>query len=424
MSTHSTTPSGVHPRPPQRSLSSATIATSRPSQLQTQQPPPPIRSASHQYPSSSPSRRDFTTESSPDLPDGTPGRHGFARMGSKLRLELSSVPSSSAPSPAMSSPAAMTPSSRALGMLEAVGIATMSPGMTSVSQQDFETAPTPLPMPRRRPPMSTQQSSHLENASITNPPQPAKKEARPKPYTVEIPTASPRLAPAKKTDGAVRQQIPSEHAEHGDVPLFSKGLYSGHADFTPWNGNHFEDEWSTEAIQKGTLDRGSQTEASSARALIFPALKQKSGLNALSTIYMGVLSQRRQRGIIKAPSTFKPPPRVTLTDTKREVWLKDLANSAISLRRLSRTIPHGIRGRTLLDQCLHKNVPTERAVWLAKCVGANEIRAVKRKGVGGAVVMGGGPRWVRDWTIFVEQFVEAVASAFGEPDWKENLTYA
>lgn len=105
--------------------------------------------------------------------------------------------------------------------------------------------------------------------------------------------------------------------------------------------------------------------------------------------------------------------------------MKDLANPAISLRRLSRTIPHGIRGRTLLDQCLNKSVPTERAVWLAKCVGANEIRAFKRKGApGGAFAIAGEFKWIRDWTLFVEQFVESVASAFGEPDWKAKLTYA
>jgi mediator of RNA polymerase II transcription subunit 12 len=139
---------------------------------------------------------------------------------------------------------------------------------------------------------------------------------------------------------------------------------------------------------------------------------------------MGVLNQRRQRGQVNTPSTFKPPPRVTLTDTKREVWLRDLANPATSLRRLSRTIPHGIRGRALLDQCLNKNVPTERAVWLAKCVGANEIRAFKRKGVNGAIVMGGEIKWCKDWTVFVEQFVDSVVSATSEDGWKAKATYA
>ncbi|CRK34517.1 hypothetical protein BN1708_019526, partial [Verticillium longisporum] len=103
--------------------------------------------------------------------------------------------------------------------------------------------------------------------------------------------------------------------------------------------------------------------------------------------------------------------------------MRDLANPAISLRRLSRTIPHGIRGKGLLDHCLNKNVPTERAVWLVRCVGANDLRTVKRKGVNGTVVMGGEAKWLKDWTLYVEQFVESVASAFGEVDWKARVQY-
>lgn len=293
-------------------------------------------------------------------------------------------------------------------MSDALDGGNMSPALSRTSLQDIDNPP--MPMPKRRP----QPSQNAPASSRGPPPAPApvKKDARPKPWTVETPSDSPRYPTSDKHDAAA-----------GRDP-FSRGLFSGNADFFPWNGTHYEDDWSVEAVQKGTWDRGNQNETSSARLAISPALKQKSGLNALSTIFMGVLNQRRHRGQITAPSTFKPPPRVTLTDTKREVWLKDLANPSISLRRLSRTIPHGIRGRTLLDQCLNKNVPTERAVWLAKCVGANEIRAFKRKGVNGAFAMGGELKWIRDWTVFVEQFVDAIASAFSEADWKPKLTYA
>jgi mediator of RNA polymerase II transcription subunit 12 len=271
-----------------------------------------------------------------------------------------------------------------------------------------------MPMPTRRP--VTSQLRSAPPITTTTAPTPVKKDARLKPYTVEIPSAAPRYFAANRPETTPRNP----------VDPFSKGLNSGYADFFPWNGAHYEDEWSSEAITKGTWDKVNLNvpETSSAKLAIFPALKQKTGLNALSTIFMGVLTQRRHRGQINAPSTFKPPPRVTLTDTKREVWLKDLANPAISLRRLSRTIPHGIRGRTLLDQCLNKNVPAERAVWLAKCVGANEIRGLKRKGVNGAFVMGGELKWARDWTVFVEQFVDAVVAGFGEKDWKTRVTYA
>ena len=167
-----------------------------------------------------------------------------------------------------------------------------------------------------------------------------------------------------------------------------------------------------------------QNEMGSAKPSIFPALKHKSGLQTLSALFTSVLAQRRAHGQITSASTFKPPPRVTVTDTKREMWLKDLANPTISLRRLSRSIPHGIRGKVLLDQSLSKNIPIERAVWLAKCVGANELRSFRRKGVSGTFAMGGEAKWIRDFTICVEQFVENILAACGEKDFKPRIGYA
>jgi len=78
----------------------------------------------------------------------------------------------------------------------------------------------------------------------------------------------------------------------------------------------------------------------------------------------------------------------------------------------------------LLEQCLNKGLPMERAVWLVKCVGANEIRAFKRKGVNGTVVMGGEAKWIKDWTICVEQFIEDVVFAFDKDGWKNKVNYA
>jgi mediator of RNA polymerase II transcription subunit 12 len=201
----------------------------------------------------------------------------------------------------------------------------------------------------------------------------------------------------------------------------------GHADFFPWTGNHAEDHFNDTIIKLGYFDDAkahpTRNELGSAKAF-FPALRHKPGLQTLSALLVSVLEQRRAHGQITSNSTFKPPPRVTLTDTKRESWLRDLANPTISLRRLSRTIPHGIRGKVLLDQCLGKNIPTERAVWLAKCVGANEIRSFKRKGASGSFALGGEAKWIRDWTVFVEQFVEGIVNACGEKDWKLRIGYA
>lgn len=146
-------------------------------------------------------------------------------------------------------------------------------------------------------------------------------------------------------------------------------------------------------------------ESAGARSSIWSGLKIKTGFDSLSSVFLAALHLQQAHGRTMGSSVFKPPPRVTLTDAKREAWLSYLANPAIPLRRLSRTIPHGIRGKLLLDQCLSKVVPLSRAIWLIKCVGANEIRAFRRKGASGAFTVGGEAKWTTDWTSNIEQFL-------------------
>lgn len=114
---------------------------------------------------------------------------------------------------------------------------------------------------------------------------------------------------------------------------------------------------------------------------------------------------------------------MTLTETRREAWLKDFADLNIPLRRLSRRIPHGIIGKVLLDQCLTKDIPITRAIWLAKCVGANEIRSIKRKGTSGPFAFGGETRWIRDWTKSVEGFLESMVGECGTLKWRDRMAY-
>ncbi|KKK24898.1 hypothetical protein ARAM_000132 [Aspergillus rambellii] len=222
------------------------------------------------------------------------------------------------------------------------------------------------------------------------------KQVQTTPYRIEVPSAAPVLK--------------------GDKV----------ADFSPWTGNHPEDVLNEQTAKQGHYDRTqvSQNESNTARPSLYAQLKHRSGLHMLSSVFMAALEKRQTHNMVTAPSSFKPPPRVTLTDNKRELWLRDLANPSVPLRRLSRTIPHGIRGKALLDQCLSKWIPISRAVWLAKCVGANEIRAFKRKGTSGALAMGLEAKWVRDWTTGVQQFLEAVVGTCGSGDWKSKMTYA
>ena len=259
------------------------------------------------------------------------------------------------------------------------------------SQQEEVKIPTFPPRPRR--------------------PRPSQRQIKTEDDASEIPRTSPHMKP-------YTLEVPK------DAP---KNYDNGHAGFFPWSASrkHPEDVLSEQSITSGYYDRVQivPSEMTSARPLIWSSVKHKSGLQILSSLFTSALKRRQCDKAIASKCTFKLPPRVTLTDTKRETWLKDLADSTIPLRRLSRTIPHGIRGKALLDQCLFKNIPTWRAVWLVKCVGANEIRAFKRKGANGAFVSGGEHKWVKDWTIQVQQFLESLIDSCGNPDWRHRISY-
>ena len=263
-------------------------------------------------------------------------------------------------------------------------------------------------------PAKRSRSRPLSNSAISTTERAASRgQVSTKPYVAESPSSAPRFKQKGEFDGTKRY----------------KGcllrLTVGPADFHPWTGHHPEDVLNESTMKSGSFDKAhpSQNESTTAKSAVWSGLKHKSGLQILSSLFVTVLDQRQSHGMVTATCTFKPPPRVTLTDTKREIWLRDLANPDIPLRRLSRTIPHGIRGKVLLDQCLAKAVPVPRAVWLAKCVGANEIRAFKRKGAGGAFAVGGESKWIKEWTSNVEQFVENIIGVCGSSDWRTHIDY-
>lgn len=202
-------------------------------------------------------------------------------------------------------------------------------------------------------------------------------------------------------------------------------LNTENVDFYPWTGEHAEDSISEHVIRSGYFEqqKPNLNESQTARPSLWGHLKNKSGLHTMSSLLVTLLEKRQATGRVSATSTFKPPPRVTFKDKKREEWLHELAKPAVALRLLSRTIPHGIRGKGLLEQCLSKNIPSPRAVWLVKCVGANEMRAFKRKGYAGVMGSAGELKWIREWTTHVEQFVDNVIEADCDGTWKARMTY-
>jgi len=198
------------------------------------------------------------------------------------------------------------------------------------------------------------------------------------------------------------------------------------ADYFPWTGKHAEDVINESSVKNGYWDRAPhppERELNTAKAPLYNAFKHRSGLENLSALFSLVLEQRSKHGALASSSTFRPPPRVTLTEAKRRSWIAELADSDVSLRRLSRTIPQGIRGTSLLDQCLVNTVPTNRAIWFVKCVGANEIRTLKRKGVSPNIAAGAENKWLRDWTTNVEQFLEAAVGQCGSKTWLDDFRY-
>ncbi|KAH7126743.1 hypothetical protein B0J11DRAFT_558277 [Dendryphion nanum] len=214
---------------------------------------------------------------------------------------------------------------------------------------------------------------------------------------------------------------PSVKAPSSDAPPLALLFPGGKpADFSPWTGTGPDDSLNESLVKIGINNKTSfGNESNTARNSIWNPLKNnKSSLSTLSTLFVAVLEKRQSSGRMSAPNSFKPPPRLTLRDSTRETWLHDLANPTVNLRRLSRTIPHGITGKALLEQCLNKNIPLSRAVWLAKCVGINEMRSHKRKGQAGTIT------WVRGWTSSVEQFLDNTIAAVGQQDWKPRITYA
>ena len=232
-----------------------------------------------------------------------------------------------------------------------------------------------------------------------------------------------------KPPNRVRKPVPVPNTPDSmDCPqIASRFLHGKVAGFLPWIGKHPEDVINDVVVKQGYSDRAPnppEKELNTAKGALHNIFKNKAGLESLTALFSLVLDQKNKHNAISSTTSFKPPPRVTLTEAKRRSWISDLANPEVPLRRLSRTIPQGIRGQTLLEQCLVNSLPLSRAIWFAKCVGANEIRTLKRKGTTAAVTAGAESKWLREWTINVEQFIESAVSEYSRPTWKASVEYA
>lgn len=132
-------------------------------------------------------------------------------------------------------------------------------------------------------------------------------------------------------------------------------------------------------------------------------------------------------------NNFRIPPRVTLTSSKKEAWLRDLANPSIPLLKIGEKLPHGIRNKILIDSISNRNVPINRALWFTKCVLFGELFLLKKKHQSRAVNAPSPPsysafekvelQWFQEWTQQVVDYLYKFSKemqAINSSDRKQN----
>lgn len=155
-------------------------------------------------------------------------------------------------------------------------------------------------------------------------------------------------------------------------------------------------------------------------------LVKTNKLDQLNDLLSNAQLKRRDFNKVQAKVSYNPPPRMTLTEHKRDIWLKRLSDPKIPLTQLSKAIPHGLRNKTLLEQCLLHNVSISRTIWLIKCVASNEQRQLNRKPSSNINIII--ERWVIEWTEQITTFLEGIIlDCFCTPtkgNWSKNLDFA
>lgn len=122
-------------------------------------------------------------------------------------------------------------------------------------------------------------------------------------------------------------------------------------DLFPTKPNQPEDDMSQISVRKGFAARAYvRNESFSAYEMIFTRLASPDALNTLSSWMDEVMLRRLEldRASV-APSQYKAPSRVTLNEAKLANYVKDLADPAVPLTRLSKSVPHGFRGEKLFE---------------------------------------------------------------------------
>ncbi|KAF8909882.1 hypothetical protein CPB85DRAFT_1435527 [Mucidula mucida] len=180
---------------------------------------------------------------------------------------------------------------------------------------------------------------------------------------------------------ADRTAIPLYHAHPPPwLPPAHISAELGYAGYHPPRVHQEEDVLSDANVKNGfALPLSVSLETSTAQPGVSEALHGANTLAKLEELMNQVFARRSQQ-LPPIPScSFRVPPRVTLNDPKRQNWFADLANPAVPLNKLGKSVPHGAKGHDLLDLLQFNNVAIPRAVWFLRVFGANETAGLRNK---------------------------------------------
>ncbi|KAL5506968.1 SRB8 [Sanghuangporus vaninii] len=164
------------------------------------------------------------------------------------------------------------------------------------------------------------------------------------------------------------------------LPKTSNSADLGFINFFPPRPSEDGDVLNESTIKNGfKLNQPIQAETYTAKTRQIKELKEGFLIKELED-FMNQIFQRRAENLAQIPSsTFRIPSRATLNDAKRSAWFSDLANPDVPLYKLSKSIPHGVRGNDLLDLLHANNVAIPRAVWFVRVFGSNETAGLRNK---------------------------------------------
>ncbi|ORX89986.1 hypothetical protein K493DRAFT_63300 [Basidiobolus meristosporus CBS 931.73] len=154
----------------------------------------------------------------------------------------------------------------------------------------------------------------------------------------------------------------------------------GYPDFFPQRADQEEDQLTDANVRGGFQDRMAiQNESFSAHDMIFDRLQDSRVRDELSAFITDVLGRKQKERLITSPSIFRPPTRVSLNEQLKDQWIQDLVGGAVPLRKLLKSIPHGLKGDKLIETLVTNQTPLLRAGWVIKAIGLSELQFQRSK---------------------------------------------